>query len=241
MKIKEIYDYLDTISPFNTQSSWDNSGLLLGNFDQDINKIYLALDVDMHLIENASENSLFIVHHPLIFKGLKNLSGVFYPQNILTKMIQKNIALIAMHTNFDLSHLNAYFANEILGFKIKEQNEFLIYCDVDFKFSDLINHVKKSLKLGCIRAVNAGNEKIKTLAICTGSGGDLISSVKADCFLSGDFKYHQALESYHNKLSLIDIGHYESESCFSEILAKDLQKFHLEVIISVSKNPFQYF
>ncbi|EFO9213643.1 Nif3-like dinuclear metal center hexameric protein [Campylobacter lari] len=241
MKIKEIYDYLDTISPFNTQSSWDNSGLLLGNFDQDVNKIYLALDVDMHLIENASENSLFIVHHPLIFKGLKNLSGVFYPQNLLTKMIQKNIALIAMHTNFDLSHLNTYFTSEILGFKIKEQNEFLIYCDVDFQLDTLVDHVKKCLKLNHIRVVNAHQEKIKTLAICTGSGGDLISSVKADCFLSGDFKYHQALESYHNKLNLIDIGHYESESYFGEILAKDLQKFHLEVIISVSKNPFQYF
>ncbi|EAI0925201.1 Nif3-like dinuclear metal center hexameric protein, partial [Campylobacter lari] len=116
MKIKEIYDYLDTISPFSTQSSWDNSGLLLGTLDQEVNQIYLALDVDIDLVENASENSLFIVHHPLIFKGLKHLSGVLYPQNILTKMIQKNIALIAMHTNFDLSHLNAYFAHEILGF-----------------------------------------------------------------------------------------------------------------------------
>ncbi|WP_139451541.1 Nif3-like dinuclear metal center hexameric protein [Campylobacter armoricus] len=241
MKIKEIYDYLDTISPFETQSSWDNSGLLLGNFNQEIDKIYLALDVDMHLIESASENSLFIVHHPLIFKGLKNLSGEFYPQKLITKMIQKNIALIAMHTNFDLSHLNAYFTSEILRFKIKEQNEFLIYCDVDFKFNELISHVKQILKLDYIRVVKAHDNQIKTLAICTGSGGDLISNVKADCFLSGDFKYHQAMQSYHNKLSLIDIGHYESELCFGEILAKDLQKFHLEVIISVSKNPFQYF
>ncbi|WP_139452927.1 Nif3-like dinuclear metal center hexameric protein [Campylobacter armoricus] len=241
MKIKEIYDYLDTISPFETQSSWDNSGLLLGNFNQEIDKIYLALDVDMHLIESASENSLFIVHHPLIFKGLKNLSGEFYPQKLITKMIQKNIALIAMHTNFDLSHLNTYFTSEILRFKIKEQNEFLIYCDVDFKFNELISHVKQILKLDYIRVVKAHDNQIKTLAICTGSGGDLISNVKADCFLSGDFKYHQAMQSYHNKLSLIDIGHYESELCFGEILAKDLQKFHLEVIISVSKNPFQYF
>ncbi|QOR00659.1 Nif3-like dinuclear metal center hexameric protein [Campylobacter sp. 2014D-0216] len=241
MKIKEIYEYLDTISPFYTQSVWDNSGLLLGDFEQEVSKVYLALDVDIDLVENASENSLFIVHHPLIFKGLKHLSGVLYPQKLLTKMIQKNIALIAMHTNFDLSHLNAYFTSEILGFKIKEQNEFLIYCDVDFQFEELIQHIKKCLKLDHIRVVNAHQKQIKSLAICTGSGGDLISSVKADCFLSGDFKYHQALESYHNKLSLIDIGHYESELCFSEILAKDLQKFHLEVIISVSKNPFQYF
>ncbi|AJC86450.1 Nif3-like dinuclear metal center hexameric protein [Campylobacter sp. RM16704] len=241
MKIKEIYDYLNTISPFETQSSWDNSGLLLGDFNQEIEKIYIALDVDINLIENASKNSLFIVHHPLIFKGLKNLNGEFYPQKLLTKMIQKDIALIAMHTNFDLSHLNAYFVSDILGFKIKEQKDFLIYCDVNLSFNDLISHVKHTLNLDYIRVVDAHYEKINSLAICTGSGGDLISSVKADCFLSGDFKYHQALESYYNKLSLIDIGHYESELYFGEILAKYLQNFHLEVIISVSKNPFQYF
>ncbi|MBX1886413.1 Nif3-like dinuclear metal center hexameric protein [Campylobacter peloridis] len=241
MKIEKLYNYLDTISPFQTQSSWDNSGLLLGCLDDEVKRVYLSLDIDEHLIEKAEPNSLFIVHHPLIFKGLKNISGKIYPQNLITKMIRKNIALIAMHTNFDLSHLNFYFVNNILGFKIREKEDFLIYCDVDFSFEDLINHIKKVLKLNYIRVVDAHHIKIKNLAVCTGSGGDLIPSVKADCFLSGDFKYHQALESYHNKLSLIDIGHYESENYFSEILAKDLQKFDLEVIISVSKNPFQYF
>ncbi|AJC87928.1 Nif3-like dinuclear metal center hexameric protein [Campylobacter insulaenigrae] len=240
MKIKEIYHFLNSISPFETQSSWDNSGLLIGDLDQEIKKIYLSLDVDEHLLENASCNSLFIVHHPLIFNGLKHISGQLYPQKLITKMIQKNIALIAMHTNFDLSHLNAYFTEEILGFNIKTKDNFVIYCDINLSFNDLVSHIKDKLSLKYIKVVEAARE-INSIAICTGSGGDLIPYIKADCFLSGDFKYHQALESYHNGLSLIDMGHYESENYFGKILSRYLQNFPIEVIISVSKNPFQYF
>ncbi len=240
MKIKEIYNFLNSISPFETQSSWDNSGLLIGDLDQEIEKIYLSLDIDENLLEKAHSNSLFIVHHPLIFNNLKHISGKLYPQKLITRMIQKNIALIAMHTNFDLSHLNVYFTKEILGFSIRKKDDFVVYCDVDLSFSELVMYVKDKLKFEHIRVVEA-TRKINSIAVCTGSGGNLISNINADCFLSGDFKYHQALESYHNNLSLIDIGHYESENCFGEILSRYLQNFPIEVIISLSKNPFQYF
>lgn len=241
IKIKEIYDYLNFISPFDIQSSWDNSGLLIGNLNDEVTKIYLSLDIDEYLLDKACENSLFIVHHPLIFKGIKHISGNLYPQKLITKMIQKNIALIAMHTNFDLSHLNEYFTEQILGLSVYSKEDFLIYCEVDFTFKDFVFYVKEKLNIEHLRVVQTKNNQLKKVAICTGSGGDLIANVKADCFLSGDFKYHQALESYHNNLNLIDIGHYDSEKYFGEILARHLQKFPLEVIISVSKNPFQYF
>lgn len=76
-----------------------------------------------------------------------------------------------------------------------------------------------------LRVSDCGKKDIKRIAICTGSGGDLISKVDADCFLSGDFKYHQALEALSNQISLIDLGHFESERYFSQCLAKDLKKF----------------
>ena len=68
MKIAEIYEILNSVAPFEMQESWDNSGLLLGEMNTQIKgKIYLSLDLDSDLIENAEENSLFITHHPLIF------------------------------------------------------------------------------------------------------------------------------------------------------------------------------
>ena len=68
-----------------------------------IDKIYISLDLDLELVENLENNSLIITHHPLIFKPLKSLVPISYSQKIAIKLIQKNINLISMHTNFDNS------------------------------------------------------------------------------------------------------------------------------------------
>ena len=238
MKLGAIYDFLDTLSPFATQASWDNSGLLIGSRDDEVGQIYLSLDVDSALLEEVSENSLIIAHHPLIFSGIKQLNFAKYPSNLIQTMVQKKISLIAMHTNFDLSHLNAYVASK-LGFEIKESKEFVTYFDVNQSFDDLVLHVKHILGIDHLRIVRS-REWIGRCAITTGSGGDLISKIDADCFLSGDLKYHQALEAKENNLSLIDIGHFESERYFPECLANNLKNLLLKAIMSNSKNPFEY-
>ena len=106
MKIGEIYKILDEISPFASQEEWDNSGLLVGSFEAGAERVYLSLDVDDELLDKAQPNSLIITHHPLIFKGLKSLNLNKYPSSLIAKMMAKNLSLIAMHTNYDLSHLN---------------------------------------------------------------------------------------------------------------------------------------
>ena len=86
---------------------------------------------------------------------------------------------------------------------------------------------------------------IKTLAICTGSAMSLIDEVQADCFITGDIKYHDAMEAKARGLSLIDIRHYESENHFNilleELLEEYLKKNKLKAIITASKNPFEFF
>jgi len=238
MRLGEIYDFLDALSPFASQAAWDNSGLLIGSRDDEVAQIYLSLDVDSVLLEEVTENSLIITHHPLIFSGLKQLNFAKYPSNLIQIMIQKKISLIAMHTNFDLSHLNGYVASK-LGFVVSESKEFVAYCDVNQSFDDVALHVKSVLGIENLRLVRA-KEWIGRCAITTGSGGDLISKIDADCFLSGDLKYHQAMEAKENNLSLIDIGHFESERYFPECLANYLKNLPLKAIMSNSKNPFEY-
>jgi len=78
------------------------------------------------------------------------------------------------------------------------------------------------------------------VALTTGSGCSLMKSIDADCFLTGDVKYHDAMEAKSIKMSLIDIGHFESEHFFAQILHEHLKILGLEAIISSSKNPFTY-
>lgn len=238
MRLGEIYDFLDVLSPFSTQATWDNSGLQIGSRDDEVEQIYLSLDADSALLEEVAPHSLIITHHPLIFSGLKQLNFAKYPSNLIQSMVQKNISLIAMHTNFDLSHLNAYVASK-LGFEIIESKEFVAYCEVNQSFDDLALHVKRVLGIEHLHVVQA-REWIGRCAITTGSGGDLISKIDADCFLSGDLKYHQSMEAKENNLSLIDIGHFESERYFPECLSNYLKNLPLKAIISNSKNPFEY-
>lgn len=239
MKIAEIYKILDEIAPFEAQESWDNSGLLLGNMDNEFDKIYASIDLDSNLIQKIEKNSLVITHHPLIFKGLKSLNPSVYPSNLIYEIIKKDIKLISMHTNFDKFVLNQFVASEILGYEIAEIRDFLVFFEVNKSFDEFAKEIKQKLKISNLRVVKAG-EFIKTATLCTGSGADLLGSFKSDCFLTGDIKYHSALESLENKISLIDINHFESEAYFGQSLAKNLQKYNLNIIITNSINPFLY-
>ena len=239
MKILDIYKFLDNLSPFELQESWDNSGLLIGDFENDVKKVVLSIDVDEGLIDSLENDTLLITHHPIIFGGLKQLEFSKYPANLIQKMIQKNISNIAMHTNFDQTHLNEYVATKVLGYKIVQKDGFVAYLDVNENFDEFSKKVSCAFGLSHAKCVKC-SDKVKRVALTTGSGASLMKSIEADCFLTGDIKYHDAMEAKSINLSMIDIGHYESECFFAEILKTHLINLGLEVIISPSENPFTY-
>ena len=239
MTLSKIYDVLDKLSPFDIQEKWDNSGLLIGEKSQEINKIALSIDIDEELIDSLDNGTLLITHHPIIFSGIKQLEFNKYPANLIQTMIKKNISNIAMHTNFDITHLNDYVVEEVLGYKIVKKSGFIAYIEVDESFDTFFKKIVDTLGLQQIKCVKC-NEHVKIAALVTGSGCSLIQDVEADCFLTGDIRYHDAMQAKSVNLSLIDIGHYESEHFFAEILLKHLKFLGLEVIIASSKNPFTY-
>ena len=241
MKLKDIYDYLDTISAFNTAEDWDNCGILIGDEQRDIKDIVLSIDIDEDLISSTKENSLIITHHPLIFKKLKTLNFKQYPSKLIEMILKKNISHIAMHTNFDKSHLNEYVLREVLAYEPKDTNEeFIKYFDINEDFDSFVRKVKSKLNLDFIKFVKT-KDFLKTGAITTGSGASLINNVKADCFLTGDIKYHEAMEAMDLGLSLIDIEHYSSEKYFALILYPYIKTKDLNVKMASSKNPFSYY
>ncbi|MEA3499029.1 MAG: Nif3-like dinuclear metal center hexameric protein [Campylobacterota bacterium] len=241
MKIKEIYNYLDTISPFELQEKWDNSGLIVGNMEDNFDKVYISLDLDLEMVKKIKRNSLIITHHPLIFSPLKTINDDSYSTKILKKLIKKDVSLISMHTNIDKSHLNMYVGREILGFDFKKVDDFVITAKIDMSLKNLQKLVKEKLNIKSLKVVKS-HKHIETIALTTGSGMSLLPYIKADCFLTGDIKYHEAMEAIARNITLLDIGHYESEVYFSMLLNGLIENYlktnDKKAIIIASRNPF---
>lgn len=241
MYISEIYTTLDSLSPFSLQASWDNSGLNIGTMGQKVDSIALALELDSTMAQHLEPNTLLITHHPLLFSPLKSLDTATYPANLIATLMQKNCALIAMHTNFDLTHLNAHFAREILGFATTEQG-IAQHCQIaPTPLLELAKACKKALSLEHIRFVQA-EQNIEHIYIVCGSGASYAREITTphSCLICGDVKYHDAMIGKSNGLSFIDVGHYESEREFTKILQSLLKIKNLSATILPNFSPFSY-
>ncbi len=103
MTIKEITQYLESIAPLSFQESYDNSGLIIGNPEDEISGILITLDITEDILDEAIRKNLNLIisHHPIIFSGLKKLNGKNYIERCVTKAIKNDIAIYAAHTNID--------------------------------------------------------------------------------------------------------------------------------------------
>ena len=238
MVLQEIYNHLDRISPFELQEKWDNSGLIVGDMQREVPQIVVSLDIDETMIAEAAEGTLFIVHHPLIFGKMTQLDFATYPANLIEKLILKKQSLIAMHTNFDKSHLNRYVFEKVLGFAVEQQEEFVCLARGEWRYQELLSLLREKLDLPTLKVIGK-KETITSIALTTGAGASLIDTVVADCFLTGDIKYHDAMKALSQDLMMVDIGHYESERFFGEILYEELKILGILAIITESKNPFR--
>ena len=238
MTLQDIYNHIDTVSPFELQESWDNSGLIVGSMHDEVTRIVVTLDVDEAMIEEVENGTLFVVHHPLIFSGLKQIDPDRYPANLLVQMIRKKQSMIAAHTNFDKTHLNRYVFTKILGFMLESERPFICQTQGEWHYHTLLMHLKDRLDLPHLRVVGK-KETIRTIAMTTGSGASLMDEVEADCFLSGDIKYHDATKALSEGRMLVDIGHYESERFFGEVMGSVLKNLPILAIITPPKNPFR--
>ena len=118
MQIKELVNFLETIAPLSYQEDYDNSGLIVGNAEQELTAALISLDCTEEIIDEAIDKgcNLVISHHPIVFRGMKRFNGKTYVERAVMKAIKNDIALYAIHTNFDnvLNGVNAKLC-QVLG------------------------------------------------------------------------------------------------------------------------------
>lgn len=115
--VSDIISHLESIAPPAYQESYDNSGLIVGRLDTAVTGILCSLDVTEEVVLEAKESgcNLIVAHHPIIFRGLKSLTGKSYVERTVLLAIKNDIAIYAIHTNLDHVHngVNKKIADKI--------------------------------------------------------------------------------------------------------------------------------
>lgn len=241
--VKNIYDYINSIAPFDTQEEWDNAGFLIGEFRKEVKKAVLCLDVTKAVAEYAKdvEADLIISHHPVIFNGIKNVKK----GSAVYTCIENDIAVISAHTNFDLaeSGINYNLALRLGLNDIKQiDGSFLAVGNLDYEMSidDFAQFVSDTLDVSGLRYTDT-EKPVKTIAVGGGACEEYIELAvqNADCFVTGDMKYHAMLECAENSYAVISAGHYETEHDSFIMLMDKLKALFADVefLSANQKNP----
>ena len=261
MKIRQVLSALEQFAPLPLQESWDNAGLQLGLTEAEVSGALLCLDVNEAIIDEAISKgcNLIVSHHPLLFRGLKQISGADYVQRCVIKAIKHDIVIISMHTNMDnaLDGVNWKIA-ERLGLK---DCKFFAQKTVDgleagsgvvgelpseMDARAFIELVKKQFGVQCAQCNALLERPIRKVAICGGAGDFLLPdaiSQDADAFITGEMHYHQYFGT-EQQIQICVIGHYQSEQFTSEIFRDIILKECPDVRTEIAEtctNPIYYY
>ncbi|MBQ9245387.1 Nif3-like dinuclear metal center hexameric protein, partial [bacterium] len=181
-----------------------------------------ALTVTDDIVKQARQNNcdMIISHHPLFYVPLE----------------WSDINIYSAHTNLDIAEGGTTDTLiQKLGFKKSENQGFvrIVILNKPISLDELKNKLLTiSPKL---RYINNLNKKdIRSIAFCAGSGSEFINRTDTDAFVTGDLKFHTALDS---KQIVFDIGHFESE-IFAPELLKEITQVGERGIIADEKSPF---
>lgn len=240
--VKDYFEFLNSIAPFDTQEDWDNSGILVGDKNALVSKVLVTLDITLNTIEQAKEigANLIISHHPVIFRAMK----CFTSGSIPFEMAANSINAICCHTPLDIAvgGTNDTLA-ELLGYKVYiKDNPILRFATIDSTTPKMLaEHIAHTLGTH-IRYASA-DKTIEKIAICTGAGCSLLSECEdIDAFITGDASHHDFLDAVNDGITLIAAGHFETENPFVSTLVKKLSDKFIdnEIINAEEKNPITF-
>lgn len=257
MIAEEIIEIINRLAPPKLAEKWDNSGLQLGSFKKQVRNILLALDITPDVVKEAIKNKvdMIITHHPLIFNPIKNINIDTVKGEMIYNLIKNDIIVFSAHTNLDASigGVNDVLAT-LIGLRntktLNKTNKEVVYdiyplankgieygigrigeLEKPMTLGAFAETVKQKLKCDNIRIYGEMNKLIKFVALCGGSGADYIEDAyqeKADVFVTGDIRYHEAQKSLELGLPIIDANHYNTE----RVVLPEIKKY-IESIIGI--------
>ena len=247
---------LEQFAPLPLQESWDNAGLQLGLTEAEVSGALLCLDVNEQIVDEAIRKgcNLIVSHHPLLFRGLKQISGDDYVQRSVIKALKNDIVVVSMHTNMDNARGGVNWkiaeklgATVLNGLAAENEKTPLVLAELPQSLDAraFIELVKKQFGVECAQCNELLLRPIKKVAICGGAGDFLLDEALAqgaDAFITGEMHYHQYF-GYEQRIQICIIGHYQSEQFTSEIFRDIIQKECPGVrteIAETNTNPIVY-
>lgn len=214
--VKDIISVLESMAPLGLQESYDNSGLLVGNRDQEVTGVLVCLDVIPEILEEAVRRgcNFILSHHPPFFSGMKKFSGNSLQEQILIKAIRNDLILYNCHTNLDsVSEGVSGKMADLLGLV----NQHILVPRED----DLI-------KLVCF--IPASHLMAVSEAIFAAGAGCIGNYDHCSYQLSGNGTF-KAGEGTHPFTGSIGAVHYEPETRFETVLPKHRLKAVIKAML----------
>lgn len=257
MNIKEVVTTLESFAPLPLQESYDNAGLQVGLTATKVSGVLLCLDVTEKVIDEAVAKgcNLIVAHHPLLFRGLKQIGDATQPERCVTKALKKDIAIYAMHTNLDNAEGGV---NYEIAYRLgMEDVRFLLpnaqgggsgvigALPVEMNARTFLQSVKKEFGVECLMHNELLRRPIRTVALCGGAGDFLLQEAvnqQADAFLTGEMHYHTYM-GMEQTIQIAVAGHYQTEQYTKDLIAKTLREQceGLRIVISQENtNPICY-
>lgn len=247
MLVKDIIEIMERHYPLSKQEEWDKCGLQIGNRENEVHKIMIALNVDTESIQEAIDNQcdMLITHHPFLLDKIVNVDKDYFMGECIYNAILNNLAIYSSHTNLDKLSMNQWLIEKLEVSDIKDGDSSGITKIAILKEplgkEKFIRHVKDVYHLDHLKY--AGNvDLVKTVAICGGSGADFLPEFygKADAYITGDSKYRHAKNAFDNNILLVDIGHHAEKIMvpkLKELLEKEID---IEIIEGSCKDYYSY-
>lgn len=256
MTVKEIVNQLEVLSNPAIAESWDNVGLQIGSLDKEVACVYIALDATDEVIEAAigAKADLLLTHHPMIFKGMKQIRDDHFIGKRAIQMIQQDMAYYAMHTNFDITCMAEAAAKQLA---MGNCEVLQATCEIagtpegfgrvgtlpkSMTLKECALYVKEKFGISMVTVFGDANQTIEKVAICPGSGGSLFGDARkagVDAYITGDIDHHEGIDAVAQGVAIIDAGHYGIEQIFVPYMTNYLQtQFpNLHIVAAQSKEP----